>query len=118
MNTPWFGLRIHKILRSDNDRELHDHPFSFVSVILWGGYTQHTISSFDGRDIERFYRPGSVIFRRAEDAHRLTLKTPTWTFVIRGRMRRDWGFHTSDGWVHYRKFITSRGDRLAAGAGD
>jgi hypothetical protein len=36
--TPWFTLRLHHILRSDDDRHLHDHPFDFTSFLLTGGY--------------------------------------------------------------------------------
>ena len=37
-----FGsVKLHHILRSDDDRDLHDHPWSFVSVILRGGYWEH-----------------------------------------------------------------------------
>lgn len=35
-----FSIKIHHILLSDDDCQ-HDHPWSFISVILWGGYTEH-----------------------------------------------------------------------------
>lgn len=31
-------IYLHKFLRSDHDRALHDHPWNFVSIILKGGY--------------------------------------------------------------------------------
>ncbi len=112
----WPGLRVHKIVRSDEDRALHDHPFDFVSIIMKGGYWEHTA---DGR--RTWYGPGSVLSREAETLHRLELKRdcdvgrphspcdgdeiPTWTFVIRGRHRREWGFKTVAGWVHNRLFV-------------
>ena len=36
--TRWGNLYLHVFHRSDEDRELHDHPWGFVSLILWGGY--------------------------------------------------------------------------------
>jgi hypothetical protein len=35
-------LYLHKIMRSDADRELHDHPWAFASLILWRGYHEET----------------------------------------------------------------------------
>lgn len=39
---PWFGVFIHKFVRSDEDRALHDHPWSFIVIPLWGGYIEHS----------------------------------------------------------------------------
>lgn len=41
INTRFGGVKLHHILRSDDDRDLHDHPWSFLSIILWGGYWEH-----------------------------------------------------------------------------
>lgn len=104
-----FGIRVHFIARSDTDRELHDHPFTFVSFILKGGYWEHTI---DGK--RTWYGPGSIVFRTADVLHRLELpesrgvETPAWTFVIRGARRREWGFLTGHGWVNWQNFTAMR----------
>ena len=112
LHTKPFGIRIHNIVRSDDVRELHDHPFSFLSIILRSGYIEHTP---DGRAIE--YRPGSIVFRSAAALHRLDLfktrvpvkfktiacddddpnetmevEIPAWTLVFRGPVLRRWGF--------------------------
>ena len=99
-----FGIRVHHILRSDADRELHDHPFDFISVILSGSYTEYLA---DGTVTT--YKAGSILFRRAETLHRLELSAPVWTFVIRGRIRREWGFMTYSGWIHWTTFNKIRG---------
>lgn len=110
--TPFFTVRLHHILRSDQDRELHDHPWDFTSLILSAGYWEYRPARA-GRlglsppfcEIERRWcRPLSVVCRKAEDAHRLELTRPVWTLVITGRKRRDWGFYTKDGWVHWRQW--------------
>ena len=102
----WPGFRLHQIVRSDADRELHDHPFSFVSIILAGGY----IEERPGRP-NRFHGPGSILFRRAEDLHRICIdprKGPAWTFVLRGPYRRMWGFRTAKGWMPWHQFIAEK----------
>lgn len=34
---PWGSIRLHHILRSDDLRALHDHPFNFWTLLLYGG---------------------------------------------------------------------------------
>ncbi len=107
-----WSLRIHHIVRSDRDRELHDHPFDFVSLILWGGYVEITPTRFTDPEgtpnHRRWYGPGSIIRRKAENLHRLELKRPAWTLVLRGPIRREWGFVTTMGWVPWQDFVKLR----------
>lgn len=99
-----WGVRLHHIVRGDADRELHDHPFTFLSVVLWGGYLEYR-----ERGPARLYRAGSVLWRRAEALHRLELPGgSTWTLVFRGPVRRAWGFQTARGWVGWRDFVDAR----------
>jgi hypothetical protein len=93
-----FGIFLHKLCRSDNARDLHDHPWTFVSVLLTGGYWEHTARG-------RFWRRRfSVLYRPATWAHCLELERPVWTLVIRFRERRPWGFLTARGWVGYQQY--------------
>ena len=36
-----FNIFLHKFLKSDPD-DLHDHPWSYRTIILWGGYWEYT----------------------------------------------------------------------------
>lgn len=103
INRAWFGLRIHNILRSDTDRELHDHPFTFLSIVLWGGYWEHTL---DGR--RTWHGTGSFLIRTAECLHRLEMERPAWTLVFRGAHRRTWGYLLVDRWIPWDQFIEAR----------
>jgi hypothetical protein len=95
LKTPWFTLRLHHILRSDDDRAHHDHPMSFISWILRGGYIEYTPNNPPRR-----YLPGDVLVRRAEDLHFLKLiGDSAWTFLITTPFYRQWGFQTPDGWI-------------------
>ena len=116
--TPWGTLRIHKIMRSDEGRDFHDHPFSFTSIILSGGYFEHRPGCRCGITREgstrwvagpcqRFYAP-AIVRRKAEDFHRLELTRPAWTFVISSPYFRQWGFLLGDGrWIHYKEYHRS-----------
>ena len=108
LRTPWFTLRLHHILRSDAGRDFHDHPFSFVSLILWGGYIEHRPPCLCGTGAPdtlcRRFGPGSIVRRRAADLHRLELAAPAWTFVIATPYFRKWGFQTKAGWVPFDEY--------------
>ncbi|MBP3955459.1 hypothetical protein J8F10_09210 [Gemmata sp. G18] len=111
-----FNIYLHKFLRDDDDRALHDHPWISLSVILKGGYIEHTT---DGVSV-RF--AGGIVFRRATHAHRLELlredgrAVPAWTLFITGPKIREWGFHCPQGWRHWREF-TSEVDSGNVGKG-
>jgi hypothetical protein len=98
LSTPFGTLRVHKIMRSDKDRDLHDHPWDFTSFILWGRYLEVAPGGV------QTYSVGSINRKRAEDRHRLALAEPVWTFVVTGPVRRKWGFYTDGGWVYWREY--------------
>lgn len=103
---PLVNVYLHQILRSDEDRALHDHPWAFLSLMLAGSYIEHTIRP-GGIHVRREHLTGSLRLRLASTAHRLEVP-PTrwcWTLVITGPRYRRWGFHCPErGWVHWRKF--------------
>lgn len=115
VQTPWFAIYLHKIATPDKDRDLHDHPWPFVSLVLRGGYDEllvTTNTAMDdylrgGRPPFRVRRWMSLGCRRATDAHRITRlhRTPTWTLVLTGPRRRSWGFYTEHGFVDWRKYL-------------
>lgn len=37
-----FSLKLHIIIRSDAERELHDHPWDYLSYMISGGYKEET----------------------------------------------------------------------------
>jgi hypothetical protein len=63
LNLKWFSVRVHEWIRSDDARYFHDHPWSFLTLVLRGSYVD--VSSA-GRDK---LRTGSIRFRRAEHRH-------------------------------------------------
>ena len=108
---PWFNIYLHKISRSDDDRALHDHRADNLSIILKGKYKEILASKFEtGWDLtfpqEKIRKPVSIVFRKAEQPHRLILESdpslntypqkekPVWTLWIKFGDRRDWGFWT------------------------
>lgn len=112
--TPWFSIYIHKLCRSDYERALHDHPWSFVSFILWNGYHEvhnnHKHATFVLWEKTLYHRPGSFIFRPARWRHRVVIKgKPAWTLVFTGARTRKWGFWPNGIWCHWKKFNINSG---------
>lgn len=108
---PWGTVRLHHIMRSDADPHPHDHPWDFWSIILWGSYEEELwVSDGEDRGVWMTWTPPRwwPRFVRAEQLHRLELKAPVWTLVFSGPARREWGFQTEDGWVHWRSFISQK----------
>ncbi len=108
----FLNVYLHKIVRDDDDRALHDHPWLNCSILIKGRYIEVTPT---GRKLRLPWLP---VFRRAKAAHRLELinGAPCWSLFITGPRIREWGFHCPRGWVHWRIF-TSPEDSGRAGRG-
>lgn len=113
---PFFNIYLHKFLRDDDDRALHDHPWWFVSLILKGGYSEvvGTVDWQGHRTERRIYRAaGNLVFRPATHRHRVVLwrdqvaykPKPCWTLIVTGRKKRTWGFWCPKGFVPWFDFV-------------
>lgn len=106
---------LHRFHRSDPDH-LHDHPWGFVSVILAGGYWEHTPADPKnpaGPTRRRWYSPGRILVRPADWRHRIELAPgrKCWTLIFRGVKLKEWGFFCPNGYIDWRKYVS----RLDAG---
>jgi hypothetical protein len=95
---PLFSIKLHRILLSDDDC-MHDHPWSFISFILSGGYVEHTPKG------KRLYGAGSILYRPVPSVHKLEIFQPATTLVITFKRVREWGFYTAKGWMIWHQFI-------------
>ena len=121
---PLFNVYVHRFLRSDDDRALHDHPWFFNCSILLDGRYIEWVPSKTGNPLvpePKFRTPGAY-FRWGRAPHRIQLyaddrgEKPVWTIFITGPRVRAWGFYCLKGWVHWRDF-TSPTDKGVAGRG-
>lgn len=106
LSTPWFSLYLHQICRSDEDVDMHDHPWDFESMILSGSYAEFSKypPEFDDVEYNKFYA-GDCIKHNAEDAHRIYLLSPeVWTLVFTSGRNREWGYQTSEGWINHEEY--------------
>lgn len=129
----WRGwqLCLHKWWRSDEDRALHDHKASNISVILSRqGFAEivrqrvlipcditRTGDAWANQDVVRKRWPLVPYYRHAETPHRVVLfdKRPVWSLWFRFPPRRRWGFHCPKGWVDADVFLSQRGQSDGVG---
>ena len=104
----FFNIYLHRFLRSDDDRALHDHPWVNFSYLLEGSYTEWSIAA-GGVHHKWIATQGSWKFRRAKTAHRVELHAGTcWSLFVTGPVIREWGFHCPAGWRKWQLFTDAR----------
>jgi hypothetical protein len=99
----WFAIKIHKILVSDPN-EPHDHPWNYLSIILWGGYWEEQRkmrpNNVDWDMTIIWCKPGSILYRKGDKLHRLIIPKRKYclSLVITSRKWRDWGYIRGNKW--------------------
>ena len=98
------NVYLHRIMHSDDDRALHDHPWENTSVLIAGRYVEHNA---DGSILRE---AGSVVTRKATDAHRLEILPGEHavSLFFTGPIVREWGFHCPQGWRLWKDFVDAR----------
>lgn len=118
------NIYIHRFFRDDHDGALHDHRMRNVSVILNGECDEHfhkepLVPRGDGFETYAVRRvPGDVVERAADVPHRISLidRKPMTTMFFTGPKERDWGFHTINGWIHWKKYNERIGNARSSGS--
>ena len=134
LRTKRVGIFIHQFVRSDEDRALHDHPWSFLVVPIWRGYVEHSerirdCKTCDGTGIvgifdasagcpdcdlgevrearqTRVYPLLGTRFRGGTYRHRVDLidGKAAWSLFFRFTENRVWGFWLPDGFKPWNLF--------------
>ncbi len=119
---PWlpFSARIHHIMRADQDRDLHDHPWNARTIILDGWYTEQRLVE-DGSPLHQAIAPppgaevtelihreaGTSARLRHGEYHRIDEVSPggVYTLFITSRYRGTWGFLVDGVKVPWRQYL-------------
>ena len=98
-----FNIFIHKFVMSDPDH-LHDHPWGFSTLILWGGYWEYTETDV------KWYGPFTFRTVSASHKHRIELQkgVTCWTLFIPYKHEREWGFWVDNEWIHHDKYYNNK----------
>jgi hypothetical protein len=95
------SVRIHHIMRADQDRDHHDHPWNARTIILKGYYIEE-------REGQRFDRiPGDTARLNFGQYHRIAEVSVggVWTLFICGKKRGTWGFLVDGAKVPWREYL-------------
>lgn len=109
------NVYLHEIIRSDDDRALHDHPWANTSMLINGRYIEHNADGAFMREA------GWVGGREAPDAHRLEILPGerAISLFFTGPKVREWGFLCPNGWTHWRDFTGGEnGEIVGRGCGE
>lgn len=132
-----FGIYLHRFHRSDEDRELHNHPWRWaVSLILSGGYVEERKANMPKgwplvfqRTRKRVFVPGDINRITSNDFHRVELLDScqvhaadgscevgfehTWTLFVVGPKFQGWGFwnKSTEKFTPWRAFLQSKRGR-------
>lgn len=113
------SIRIHHILRADDDPHLHDHPWNARTFILRGWYIEvrpfpayHEDPENYPRTCLRWRQPGDTAALKFGEYHRI-VEVPVegvWTLFVTWKYRGVWGFLVDGVKVPFREYLASRGN--------
>lgn len=122
------SIRIHRIMRADSDRHLHDHPWNARTIILHGwyeeqrygpGFTSALLRKYlleDRRNFERHtltersYFAGDTAKIKFNEFHRISAVPShgVFTMFITWRYRGVWGFDVRGHKVPWREYLNQK----------
>ena len=100
-----FSIRIHNILRHDQDRHMHDHPFNARTWIMRGGYNE--VRLVDGHVVEIERRAGDTSTLGFDSYHKITRIEDggALTFFMFGPYKGQWGFLVDGHKMLHRQYV-------------
>lgn len=107
IQTPWFGIYVHDIYEPDADRDPHNHPWSFISIVLRGEYAEALHPDANDLDTKRLkvYKRWSAHRMNRTAAHRIIWAAPGLkTLILVGPRRSNWGFFTDAGYQPWQQY--------------
>jgi hypothetical protein len=103
IKTPWFAVCLHWFHKPDPEPFDHDHPVSFLSFILRGGYTEQRNGAVRRRRWFNFVRASE------SDRHTIVaLHGKPLTLCLMGPKTREWGFHRPSGWIGWKDYYAAK----------
>ena len=102
----WIGwlpsIRLHRIMRPDADRHLHDHPWNARTFILDGWYIE------EREDGNKYIRvKGSTTSLKFNEFHRIDKVSDggVWTLFITWEYKGTWGFKVDGKKIPYKTYL-------------
>jgi hypothetical protein len=86
-----FAIRVHHWIRSDDKRFKHNHPWSYLTFVLKGGYTD--VFDAYGEERRQTLKTFSLAYRPKTHTHYVEVpKGGCWTVLLTPPPSQKWGF--------------------------
>jgi hypothetical protein len=104
------NVYLHRFHRSDDDLELHNHPWAWAfSLILAGGYREER--RWGNAVVTQVFKPGSLNIVHHDTFHRIELLDgDSWSLFVAGPKANSWGFWNRDTgtFTPWREFLARK----------
>lgn len=122
-------IYLHRFVSSDDDEELHNHPWEATSLILAGGYIEERRLHVEpylrgayvkyprGKTTMQEFRPGMRNYIFSDTFHKVTLvEEDCWTVLVCGKKVGTWGFWNpaTDEFLHWKEHVARRAKKVAS----
>ena len=109
------SIRVHHILRRDDDRHLHDHPWNARTILLKGWYTEQRMiggPKFAHARITHARLRGQTAKLKFGEYHTITSVSEggVWTLFITYGYKGMWGFLVDGKKVPWREYLGMKPD--------
>lgn len=126
-----YSIRLHKWIRSDDSRYMHNHSWWFVTLVLKGSYIDVSEKTFvkehldltyksngdrnthiykDKKEVKDHLKRWSIRYRSAYHTHYVSIpKGGCWTLLITGRPKNKWGFWINNRFMRPLRFFSRYG---------
>lgn len=99
LSTKWFHCYLHRIYQPDKDLHLHNHPWNFWGIILWGGYIEENEQGTRTRKIGSWSGGNQSYFHKIKE-----IISPTTSLFFVSTKTNEWGYKTSEGYLDHQTY--------------
>jgi hypothetical protein len=97
VKSKYFNIYLHQLNAPNWHPECHDHPWSFLAILLKKGYVEECVGPND-TTYQKRRRPGSILWRPATFIHNVITPFGTsWSLIFTSPKSREWGFKPCKG---------------------
>lgn len=110
------SIRVHHILREDQGRDMHDHPWEARTIILKGFYTEHRMQYYigGGEYIAHLYArmAGDTAPLNLGEFHEITEVSygGVWTMFFTWKYQGVWGFIVDGVKIPWKQYLAENKD--------
>lgn len=101
ISTPWFNIYLHGIYKRDEELHLHNHPWTFISIVLKGWYSE----KLEGGHLNVRY-PGNFVKRKPDDFHKIDSihSKSVYTLNFVWNKQNTWGYKVNGKFVDHETY--------------